>query len=168
MRAAPSFAVALAFAAACGGTTYHDGRFSGEPPFTITDPGAGYERVDVEGSNDLAFVRRSDGAILQANARCDPDLDIPLRALTMHLLLGFTDEEFVGEPVFDSLDGRESMRTHVLARLDGVRRELTLVVMKKNECVYDFAAIAAPGPAFESASADLDRMLGGFSTPGHP
>lgn len=154
----------VSLAVGCGGATYSRGVVRGTPSYRIDPPSADFRRVTVDGDNDLAFVSDETAALLQVNGSCDPGLDIPLTALTNHLLVGFTERSYVGEPALTPLDGREALTTHVVAKLDGVPRELLLVVSKKDGCVYDFAAIASPGPAFESARAELERMLASFST----
>lgn len=161
--------IALVLAAAlvgCGGTgTYVDGEYRGDTSFHVESPPAPFRRISVEDSNDLAFAD-DDGVVIQVNGSCDPALDIPLVALTNHLLIGFTEREYVGEPELRTLDGREALHTHVLAKLDGVPRELYFVVTKKNECVYDLSLIAPPGPRFEAARVTFDRMVAGFSSGG--
>ena len=101
------------------------------------------------------------------NSTCDqPDQDVPLQALTRHLLNGFTAYTF--PPVDEAdlqtvpMDGREALRTHVVAKLDGVPRELLLVVMKKDDCIYDFALVAPPGAQFEQARPDFERLVTSF------
>ena len=62
------------------------------------------------------------------------------------------------------MDGREALRTHLTAKLDGVPREIVLQILKKDECVYDFGLITPRGAAFESALPDFDQMVSGFTT----
>jgi hypothetical protein len=150
---------------ACGsnGGVYRedDGVFADdEAMYEVGDLGPAWDRLDVAGENDLAFVREG-GAVIQVNASCDPALDIPLAALTNHLLIGFTEREGETRELMQ-LDGREAMHTHVVAKLDGVPRELLLVVLKKNGCVYDFALVAPPGEAFLTARAEFQTFVGGF------
>jgi hypothetical protein len=133
-----------------------------EAEYEVGELPGDWDRLDVAGQNDLAFSR-DDGAVIQVNASCDPALDIPLAALTAHLLNGFTgreDEERDTVP----FAGREAMRTHVVASLDGVDRELLLYVLKKDECVYDLALIAPPGAVFADARPDFEALLAGFRT----
>ncbi len=163
LRAAP-----ILFLAACGGAT---SSFEGstyaddETSYSIGGVGDDWERLDVEQQNDLAWSHDGSGAVIQVNSSCDPALDIPLAALTNHLLIGFTDREIAAQEVIE-LDGREAMQTHVTAKLDGVTRELLLTVLKKNTCVYDFALVAAPGSSFQSARSAYDSLLSGFRTEG--
>ena len=118
--------------------------------------------MDVQGQNDLAWAHDGHAAIIQANASCNPSLDIPLAALTNHLLIGFTERE-LAEQELVPMDGREALRTHMRAKLDGVPRELLLVVLKKDGCVYDFALVAPP-TGFQSARSSYDAMLQSFGT----
>jgi hypothetical protein len=91
---------------------------------------------------------------------------VPLTALTNHLLLGFTERD-VQEQEIVPMDGREALRTHVVARLDGVPRELLFYVMKKDDCVYDLALLAPVGPQFERALVEFEPFVAGFTTEVH-
>lgn len=151
--------------AACGGATYADGTFRDDGiTFHVEAPGEGFRRLDVESQNALAFEHVGTATLLQVNASCRADLDIPLVALTNHLLVGFTERSDVEPQGVVPMDGREAMRTHVLAKLDGVPRELLLTVLKKDGCVYDFALLGPPGAPFESARPAYERMLESFHT----
>ncbi|MEN9581055.1 MAG: hypothetical protein RJA70_4064 [Pseudomonadota bacterium] len=111
-----------------------------------------------------AFAFRDDRqlATIGAAGRCGRDSDdVPLRALTQHLYLGFTDRSFQSEEEFQ-LDGRSALRTQMTASLDGVPKHLTLVVLKKDGCVYDFWRVAEP-PA-GSGTETFERFVSGFRT----
>lgn len=143
---------------------YRDGVFTGdETSYAVGDPGPRWTRLGVESQNDLAFHGETLDAILQSNSTCDPAQDIPLLALTNHLLFGFTEREIVSQDL-RPMDGREALFTRVRAKLDGVPRELLLVVTKKDGCVYDFALVAPPGSPYEEALGDFERFYGGFGT----
>lgn len=162
MRRSICFAAFLSAVGCASGGSYQGGVYQDdETEFRLADPGSGWETLEVEDANDLAWGR--DGAVIQVNSSCDPSLDIPLSALTNHLMIGFTERDLVSQELVP-LAGREALRTHVRAKLDGVPREMILVVLKKNECVYDFAAVTPPGASFERASSDLDAMLASFET----
>ncbi len=154
-----------ALATACGaapgvvGGVYRDD----EARYRIGPRGSDWQALSVEGQNDLAYHDERAGAIVQVNATCDPDSDVPLTALTNHLLIGFTERHIEAQTVID-MDEREALRTHVRASLDGVAREILFYVLKKDDCVYDFALIAPPGAQFESALAEFEPFVAGFST----
>ncbi len=163
----PPLLLALSLCAACGGAgSYERGVFRGEATYHVDPPGGDWRRIEVEDQNDLAWVHAQGGAIIQVNGSCAAALDIPLVALTNHLLMGFTQREYVGEQELFELAGREALRSHVRARLDGVPRELLLVVTKKNECVFDFALVAGPGAEFEAARGTFEAMITSFATEG--
>lgn len=149
--------------ASCGGGATLSGRTlrTRDTAYTIGELGTGWRRIEVGDHNDVAFAHDGLDAVIQANSSCDPALDIPLVALTNHLLVGFTERD-IREQALVPLDAREAMRTHVVAKLDGVPRELVLVVMKKDGCVYDLALIAPPGDRFAAAQQSWDGFIGPF------
>ena len=147
-----------------GGETFRNGEYRGaEVRYAVGPLNGPWQRVDVEGANDLAFRNPDLAAVIQVNASCEPDLDIPLEALTNHLLIGFT-ERMVRRQELVPMAEREALYTHVEAKLDGVPRELALTVLKKNGCVYDFALVAPPGEPFTRARTAFDGLLSGFET----
>ncbi|MCA9609167.1 MAG: hypothetical protein KC619_26380 [Myxococcales bacterium] len=156
--------VALFLAIGCGGggtlrgSVYSDA----EARYRVGELGAEWEPIDLA-QNDLAWRNPSVGAIVQVNATCDPFQDVPLTSLTNHLLIGFTQRELQSERLIP-LDGREALRSHYVASLDGVPRELLFFVLKKDECTYDFALIAPLGRSFEAARPVFERFVGGFTT----
>ena len=157
-------AVLLVATAACGGAHYQGDLYDdGEARYRLASPEQGWSAVDVERSVDLAWTHRELAAVMSANARCNPALDIPLVALTNHLLIGFTDRELLNQELVP-MDGREAMRTHVTAKLDGVPRELLLTVLKKDGCVYDFHLAAPPGPRFGRAKPIYEQLVESFAT----
>ena len=156
-------ALVFALAGACGGARYAGGVYrDADARYAVAPPGAGWTRVEAAGDNDLAWREPALGAVVQTNARCTPDLDIPLEALTAHLLIGWTEREDRQEERIP-FDGREALRTELRAKLDGVERGLVFVVMKKDGCVYDFALVAPPSRLAEARAA-FDEVLGSFTT----
>ena len=141
-----------------------DGVYRGEQTsYRIGPLPSDWTSVTVNRQTDLAWHSDAKGGVMHVDSDCDPALDIPLTALRTHLLIGFTEREIIDEALV-SMDGREALRTHVNAKLDGVPREIVLQILKKDECVYDFGLIGPPGDGFVQALADFDRMLGGFTT----
>lgn len=146
------------------GGTLTAGRFS-KPglSYRVGEPPEPWRRVHIE-DNDLAWVQDESDATLQINSRCGKDYDVPLLALTHHLLIGFTAVQVMQQSTLP-LAGREALRTHASAKLDGVRRELELVVLKKDGCVYDFSLSASPGDSFHRHQPALQTVLSGFAAP---
>lgn len=137
--------------------------------FTLTKPDVryrigelpkGWHRVFLE-DNDLAFAEDGDtGRAIAANATCEGHDDPPLPVLTRHLLMGFTEREEQGQALL-ALDGREALRSHFTAKLDGVPVDLDLVVLKKDGCVFDFSYVAPLARGAERR-ADFETLLAGF------
>ena len=120
-----------------------------------------WHRVWLEG-NDLAFSEEGTGRALSVNATCEGHDDPPLPVLTRHLLAGFTERQEVSSKLVP-LAEREALRSRYLAKLDGVPVRLELVVLKKDNCVYDFAYVSPPGLA-EERMADFETLLAGFES----
>ncbi|MFW6023506.1 MAG: hypothetical protein ACOC9O_02060, partial [Myxococcota bacterium] len=121
-----------AWLSGCGSAGHLEGQvFHGQDAtYRVGHLGSDWKRLDVEGQNDLAFALPSQAAIIQVNASCDPALDIPLEALTKHLLIGFTDRDVRSQERVP-MAAREALRTHATAKMDGVPRELIFQFKKR-------------------------------------
>jgi len=148
---------------ACGGATF-DGRVfrSDELSFRVEKTPAEWRPINAEGAL-LAFRDDSASSSVAVSGRCGKDGDdVPLEALTHHLFLQFTDRT-VESQTRVQLSGREALRTDLTARLDGVEKHFTVVVLKKNGCVYDFVEIAPPAGGTEGRKR-FDAFVDSFST----
>jgi hypothetical protein len=126
--------------------------------YRVVEPAGPWRRVGFA-DNDLAWVA-PEGHVIAVNATCADHEDSSLEVLTTHLLIGFTDRQWVGKTKLE-LDGREALRSKVMARLDGVPTSLDLVVLKKNDCVHDFTYVSPVGQ--EGAhQAEFDALLAAF------
>ena len=155
----------IAFAVGCGHDPW-DGRvYHGKQVTFRTGPVPGqWERISMDGPL-LAFTDKSSDGTVDVYARCGQDADdVPLVALTKHLLIGFTERDFKEEKVVP-MDGREALHTVVHAKLDGVLVALSIYVMKKDGCVYDLVYVASPARYDKGVSA-FDSFVGGFGTGG--
>ncbi len=110
--------------------------------------------------NDLAFVADGAPQSIAVNSTCENYDDAPLEVLTQHLLMGFTERARI-EQASGMMDGRESLRSHYTAKLDGVPMELLLVVLKKDGCVYDFTYLSPPS-RFEERKDVFEQLLSNF------
>jgi len=162
-RSFPKAAVVAAILAGCGGAAF-DGRVfqNSDLSFRVGAVPRDWHAVEATGAL-LAFRDDSGPAMIAVGGRCGKDGDdVPLEALTHHLFLDFT-ARVIENQVKVELDGREALHTELSAKLDGVERRLTVFVMKKNGCVYDFWHVEPP-----DAPADGRRQfvafVQGFST----
>lgn len=133
----------------------------GHTRFRIGPVPPSWQLVELEG-NDVAYLSRDSPHSIAVNATCEDHDDPPLDVLTRHLLMGFTERSTLAQRTL-TLDGREALRTHVAAKLDGVPVELVLVVMKKDRCVYDFAYLS-PASGTTERPVVFEHLLDTFTT----
>lgn len=148
----------------CGGAQFNGVEYRDKDvAFRLGQMPAGMRQI---ASDDARIALQNDraGVTVAIGARCHRDSDdVPLRSLVQHLFLQFEARQIMSEREF-VLDGRNALRTELEARLDGVRRHFVVVVMKKDECVYDFLHVDGGGhaPLLERSRADFDAMIEGF------
>jgi hypothetical protein len=144
------------------GSLRADGTFRREEISYKIEAPDGWERMSVSGA-DLAWARKDLGASILVNSRCKGVDDAPLHVLTNHLLFGTTDREFVSQREVE-VSRRAALESNVKARLDGVPRQLAILVMKKDGCVYDLVLDSSPErfaaalPAFEEVKGSFDVL----------
>ena len=147
----------LLFLSGCRGGLVGDKFVRNGLAYRVVEP-PGWRRLGFD-DNDLAWLSPQ-GHVIAINATCSGHEDPQLDVLTNHLVIGFTDREWVSKTRFQ-LDGREAMRSLVHARLDGVATSLELVVLKKNGCVHDFTYVSPTGQ--EAAhQTEFDALVAGF------
>lgn len=133
----------------------------GDVAFRVGPIPDGWVQLEEEVRGDLAtfaFRDERNDVTVGAAGRCRRDGDdVPLRSLTQHLYLGFTNREILKEQEFE-LDGRVALRTELRASLDGVQKHFVFVVLKKDGCVYDFWQVTND----DGASPGFDAFVGGF------
>lgn len=154
------FLIALS-ALGCGGAQFDGHTYRGEGlAFRVGPVPDGWRELQASHAL-LAFRDDADGATIGVNGRCGQDGDdVPLEALTHHLFIHFTDRELKSQQTL-ALDGRDALRTEIVAELDGVPKAFTIYVLKKDGCVYDFLYIADVG---RGAPEQFDRFVTGFRT----
>jgi hypothetical protein len=158
----------LAVALGCGSAlprleagVYREGAIA----FRVGDVPATWRPVHVDGAT-LAYRDEPHLASILLDARCrQKDDDVPLLALTDHLVMGTTDRQIVSQDTVP-FDGREAMHTVLRAKLDGVAMDYDIFVLKKDDCVYDLVYVAEPAksaggtPAFESFAGTFHTLSG--------
>jgi hypothetical protein len=155
--------LALAGAIGCSTSGLQGNVFrQGDVAFRVGPIPDHWEQLDQEvpGDDLASFAFRDDqnGVTVGAAGRCHRDGDdVPLRSLTQHLYLGFTNRQIEHEQEL-RLDGRAALRTEMTASLDGVPKHLLFVVVKKDGCVYDFWHIAS----YAGENPEFDQFVQGF------
>jgi hypothetical protein len=165
------FACAL-FQAACGAGearlesgVYRDGAVA----FRIGEVPPGWRAVHVDRAT-LAYRDESQLASILLDGRCyRKDDDVPLVALTDHLMMGTTERAIDSQETI-SFDGREAMHTRMRAKLDGVPMDYDVYVTKKDGCIYDFVYVAEPTgkDASNAGIPAFERFVSSFHALGVP
>lgn len=163
--ARPIVATLVMLLAACSsasGVSVHDSTVSASNlSYSFGPTASTWRTINVEG-NDVAWFDDATNGTVHVSHSCERTQDTPLAALVGHLLLGFTQREFVLEETIP-FDGREARHAVVNARLDGVPRTLDLYVLKKDGCVYDLGLAVAPD-RYEAARPSFETFARGFRT----
>jgi hypothetical protein len=151
----------------CGNPSFDAGVYrGGGMAFRVGPIPQGWRRIEVTQAL-LAFRDDESHATIAVNGRCGQDGDdVPLASLTHHLFLQFTEREVLTQELVD-MDGREALRTQLVARLDGVPKRFTVYVLKKDGCVYDFLHIGDHSRAGASEPR-FERFVQGFATESQP
>ena len=154
------FAVLASVAVACSSPPFDGHVFrKGDVAFRLEHLPPSWRRLEVS-DTALAFRDDDNAATVAINGRCGRDAeDVPLQSLTQHLFLQFTDRQLGDQELF-ALDGREALRTEMVAKLDGVPKYFHVVVLKKDGCVYDFLYVS---PSADGRN-DFERFVRGFGT----
>lgn len=144
-------------ATAFDGHTYQGDGYS----FQVATTPPAWRPIEATGAA-LAYRDPASGAQMLVNARCDRDgEDVPLRSLTQHLFIRFTEREIHSEEV-RPFDGREALRTDITAKLDGVPQRFLVWVLKKDKCVYDLLYFSHPD-RFDPGAAQFEQWAQSFT-----
>jgi hypothetical protein len=147
----------------CGGPSFNGTIYrSDDIAFRVAPPPATWQRINVS-QTALAFRDEPADATIAVSGRCGKDSDdVPLRSLTQHLFIQFTDREIEAEEIVP-FDEREALHTVMVAKLDGVPKKFDVWVLKKDGCVYDLLYIARPS-SFAAGVGPFRQFARGFST----
>ena len=149
-------------AGGCRSVNLHEGVvYTPDTRYRIGPIPADWHQVNLKDS-DFSWVTSPPDYAFWVNSTCKEYEDVPLVALNRQLLIGFTDVQKL-EQHTAMLDGREALFSHYTAKMDGVARELGLVVLKKDGCIYDFAYVAPVGQ-YASRLGQFQTLVNGFGT----
>ena len=109
----------------------------------------------------LTFAPPEERQLVLINSRCGlSNDDVPLVSLAQQLLIGTTARATLRDERVE-FDGREGLRTFIVAKLDGVPRFFDILIAKKNGCVVDFVRTGPPGDEHNGQGA-FDGVIAGF------
>ena len=149
-------------AGGCRSVSLHDGVvYTPDTRYRVGPIPTDWHQVNLKDS-DFSWVTSPPAYAFWVNSTCKEYEDVPLVALNRQLLIGFTDVQKL-EQRTQMLDGREALSSHYIAKMDGVARELGLVVVKKDRCIYDFAYVAPVGQ-YPDRLEQFQALVAGFQT----
>lgn len=109
----------------------------------------------------LVLYNESYQSTIESDAFCDRSFDdASLKVLTNHLHVGISEQKIKKETNL-MLDGRGAFRSVISGKVDGVEVVLDSVVIKKDNCLFDFVLISIPGE-YSRALSDFENFFGGF------
>lgn len=109
----------------------------------------------------LLFAHNNLDASIEVQAFCKRAFDDgPLHLLTNQLHYGLTQERRIFQKKI-RLDDREALRTVQRGQVDGSSIVLDSVVLKMNECVFDFVAVSVP-EHYSRIKSDFEHFFNGF------
>lgn len=134
---------ALIGGSACVSSHWQAGRFDdGQVHYALPEPGDGWQRLRLDTAN-AAWRNPAKRAAILVNSHCVGVEDASLHVLSRHLLMGMENTEILSESQ-RTIAGRAALETSARGTLDGVPRQLQLLVLKKDGCVYDLVLEGNP------------------------
>jgi hypothetical protein len=125
--------------------------------FWIGNPGAGWERFELEGA-DLAFRQRG-SETMSLQARCGRPVASP-QIMARHLMIGIPERTLRQAGPYRVADRSGWMQTFD-ARVEGRTVRIQTVTLVTPACAYDFLVVAAGDP--EPAHRAFEAWVEGFS-----
>ncbi|MBI4211306.1 MAG: hypothetical protein HY540_01585 [Deltaproteobacteria bacterium] len=109
----------------------------------------------------IAFHHDRSGATLFTDAFCgDSFEDAPHEVLLDRMVHGVEDFRQKRSHSF-TLNGRKALATELTGKIDGVTTAISMVVVKKHTCLFDFVLIASPDQMV-NVRKDFETFYQGF------
>jgi hypothetical protein len=135
--------------------------------YNVGDLPDSWQRTKIGSYKTIAFYNPELKSTLETDAFCDDAYDdASLQVLTTHLYFDIRDKKTRWEKPF-MLSGRGALRSVAEGKVDGVPIVLDTVVIKKDDCLFDFAMASEPD-LYSKAAADFERFFKGFQYQGNP
>ena len=123
------------------------------------NPGNNFMPLNIKGTKK-AWVSKDFDATIMLNSTCDHVENVPLKSLLGHLLIGMTQRKILKQ-VTKPFAKREALESTILAKLDGVPRKMQVLILKKDQCVYDLILSSAP-KSFNEHIVSFNNVIGDF------
>jgi hypothetical protein len=152
-----AFPVLALVAAGCSAGRIESGVYYSSKGYHVSLPASGWS-VTHDRAADLELRRATPPGGMLADATCEgKEVRRPLDVLTRHLTFGLKERVVEnGGPL--TVGGRPAQRAVIRGSLDGAPVMVEAIVVKGDQCVYDFLYVAPP-EAFESGRADFQAFV---------
>src|SRR5690606_34715332 len=117
----------------------------------------GWNKIEADLA-DFAYKHKASKSVLLVNSLCRKYDRTTLEQLTDNILAGLQQVE-VSSQESRMLFGRASLRSEAQGKLDGVKTNMLIEVVKRDRCIYDFALISESKSITPSLRADFDKLL---------
>ena len=129
--------------------------------FSFPEPLKGWKSLPLSEGAQRLYQHSSTGSVLSMSSLCDRYATAPLNRLLrtpLSSLGAYKELEFKNLRISD----RDAEQLHVSGSLDGVKVEVVMIVLRKNECIFDFSLQATP-QIQNVVKNDFLKMVKGFS-----
>ena len=152
-----AFPLLALVAAGCSTGRIESGVYYSPKGYHVSLPPSGWS-VKRARAVDLELQRATPPGGMLADATCEgKEVRRPLDVLTRHLTFGLK-ERVVEESGSLTVGGLPAQRAVLRGSVDGTPVKVAAIVVKGDQCVYDFLYVAPP-EAFESGRADFQAFV---------
>jgi hypothetical protein len=116
------------------------------------------------GGSDHAFSNEETFSIITINSLCGRYESTSLKQLTYNILGGL-DNPTLDESSSVQYNNREALRSNATAKIDGIEVFLTVKILRKNECIYDFILISTTPESRSLDTPAFDQLLSNIIIP---
>lgn len=129
--------------------------------FSFPEPLKGWKALPLSEGAQRLYQHLKTGSVLSVSSLCDRYATAPLTRLVRNPLspLG-AYKEIESQKL--RISDRDAEQLHVSGTLDGVKVEVLMIVLRKNECIFDFSLQATP-QIQNGVKSDFLKMVKGFS-----
>ncbi len=129
--------------------------------FSFPEPLKGWKALPLSEGAQRLYQHISTGSVLSVSSLCDRYSTAPLTRLVRTPLTPLAHYKELDAQKL-RLDNRDAEQLHVSGTLDGVKVEIVMIVLRKNECIFDFSLQSSP-QIQKNVKNDFLTMVKGFS-----
>lgn len=123
----------------------------------LSSPSSKWEVIDKDKS-DFAFHNTDSHSVIFINSMCRKYLNSNLKSYFNSLFNDVRDLEITREETKNVFE-REALVIHASTSLDGVSSNLSVILFKKDRCLYDLVLINSDKANLKKEVQDLNRIL---------